>query len=324
VGIRGVGIGIPSVMRTNADMEKIVDTTNEWIVERSGICSRYAVADDESNASLAVAAGLHALRDAGAEPDDLDMIMVGTNSPDTVVPGVGPRVQYLMGASKAGGMDIQAGCTGGLYGMAMAGGGIASEIWNNVLVIGSEVVSRLLDWKDRSTCVLFGDGAGALLLSPWQPGMMRLTDIDLRADGEFCDLISIPGGLAAEPASELTLRDRRHFVKMNGREVFKFVNRKIPPYLENFCSSCGITGQEVDWWIFHQANIRILEGVFRRLNVPIERAIINLDRFGNTSAASILMCLQEARADGRIKSGQKIIMTSFGAGMTYGAALIES
>jgi 3-oxoacyl-[acyl-carrier-protein] synthase-3 len=324
VGIRGTGMCLPKRLVTNSDLEKIVDTSDEWIVGRSGIKTRYIVSGDESNSSMAASAGLEALRNARSSPGEVDMIIVGTNSPDTLLPGVGPTIQHMLGADRAGGMDIQAGCPGGLFAMAAAAGGIASEIWENVLVIGSEAISRLVDWEHRSTCVLFGDGAGAAVMGEWREGMPRLTHIDLKADGEKKDLISIPGGMAAEPATEKTLRERRHFLKMNGTEVFKFVNRKIPPYLANFCSSCGITPQEADWWIFHQANIRILQGVLSRMEIPMERAVINLDRYGNTSAASIMIGLHEAVMDGRIKPGQKVIITSFGAGMTYGAALVET
>jgi 3-oxoacyl-[acyl-carrier-protein] synthase-3 len=315
---------IPEKVLTNHDMEKIVDTSDEWIVARSGIRTRHIASEGDSNASFAASASMDALRDAGVSPESVDMVMVGTCSPDMLFPGVGPAVQHLIGAPRAGGMDIQAGCPGALYGMAAAAGGIASGLWNNVVVAGSEVISRLVDWTHRSTCVLFGDGAGACVMGPWRPGALKLTHADLTADGSMKDLITLPGGLAAEPATEETVRSRRHFVKMNGSEVFKFVNRKIPGYLENFCESCGITTKDIDWWIFHQANIRILEGVARRLGVPMDKFVINVDRYGNTSAATVAICLHEARADGRIAPGQKVLMCSFGAGMTYGALLMES
>ena len=324
VGILGTGMSIPKKVVTNADLEKMVETNDEWIVERTGIHTRYVVSGEESNAGLSAEAARGALADAKLTPQDVDMIMVGTNSPDTLFPGVGPLVQGLIGADRAGGMDVQAGCPGGLYAMAAAAGGIASGIWDHVVVVGSEAMSRIIDWSDRNTCVIFGDGAGACTMGPWQPGMIKMSHVDLKADGTKGDYVYLPAGLAAEPASEDTVREHRHFLKMQGNDVFKFVNREIPGYLENFCGSCGITTGDVDWWIFHQANIRILEGVFRRMDVPMERAVINLDKYGNTSAASIMIGLHEARADGRIRSGQKIVMTSFGAGMTYGAALLES
>jgi 3-oxoacyl-[acyl-carrier-protein] synthase-3 len=309
---------------TNYDLAEIVETSHEWIMERSGISSRHIVSAGESNASLTAEASRNAMNDAGITPDEVDMVIVGTNSPDTLLPGVGPTVQHLIGAGRAGGMDIQAGCPGALYGMVTAAGGIASGIWDKVIVSGSEALSRLLDWSHRSTCVLFGDGAGACVMGEWRPGMMKVTHVDLMADGSKHELISLPGGLAAEPATEETVRRGRHFLKMDGAEVFKFVNRKIPSYIENFCSSCGITTKDIDCWIFHQANIRILEGISRRLSIPMERLVINLDKYGNTSAASIMIGLHEARAEGRIQAGQRTLVSSFGAGMTYGALLIES
>jgi 3-oxoacyl-[acyl-carrier-protein] synthase-3 len=319
----GAGMCVPKRLVTNEDMERIVDTTDEWIVERTGIHARRVISGDESNASLAASACLEALSKSGVNPREIDMIIVGTNSPDTLLPGVGPTIQGMIDAPDAGGMDIQAGCPGSLYAMAAAAGGIASGIWNRVLAVGSEAFTRMVDWEHRSTCILFGDGAGAVVMGEWRPGLPRLSNIDLKADGKKHDMIVIPAGMAAEPASPETVRDRRHFVKMNGADVFKFANRKIPPYLENFCASCGITPKEVDWWIFHQANIRILQGISQRMGIPSEKLIVNLDRYGNTSAASIMICLYEAMTDGRIKSGQRVVMTSFGAGMTYGAALIE-
>ncbi|MDR1581022.1 MAG: ketoacyl-ACP synthase III [Synergistaceae bacterium] len=324
VGILGTGSYLPKKILSNFDMEKIVDTSDEWIVERSGIRERRVISGDESNASMSAAASLEAIEDAGVAPDDIDMVIVGTNSPDRLLPGVGPTVQAMIGASNCGGMDLQAGCPGALYGAVAAAGGVASGIWKNVVVIGSEAISRLVDWKHRSTCVLFGDGAGASVVGEYREGSLKITHADLAADGEQSELITLPAGLAAEPATEATVRDRKHFIKMNGAEVFKFVNRKIPRYLENFCANCGIKTAEVDWWIFHQANVRILDGIARRMEIPMEKFVINVDKYGNTSAASVMIGLHEARTDGRIKPGQRVMMCSFGAGMTYGAMLMES
>lgn len=324
VGILGTGMKLPLKVVTNSDLEKQVDTSDEWIVQRSGIHERRMAQAGESNAALAAASAREAMRDAGVDAGDIDMIIVGTNSPDTLFPGVGPVVQGMIGAGRAGGMDVQAGCPGALFGMSAAAGGIASGIWDNVIVVGSEVMSPLVDQTDRGTCVLFGDGAAACVMGPWREGAMRVTHADMKADGNKSGMIEFPGGLAAEPASERTLREKRHFLKMNGREVFKFVSKELPDYLANFCQSCGITCDEVDWWIFHQANIRIIEKICERMNIPMGRAVINLDRYGNTSAASIMLALHEAREDALIQRGQKILISSFGAGMTYGAMLVES
>ncbi|MDR0615842.1 MAG: ketoacyl-ACP synthase III [Synergistaceae bacterium] len=324
VGILGTGMKLPLKVVTNSDLEKQVDTSDEWIVQRSGIHERRMAQAGESNAALAAASAREAMRDAGVDAGDIDMIIVGTNSPDTLFPGVGPVVQGMIGAGRAGGMDVQAGCPGALFGMSAAAGGIASGIWDNVIVVGSEVMSPLIDQTDRGTCVLFGDGAAACVMGPWREGAMRVTHADMKADGNKSGMIEFPGGLAAEPASERTLREKRHFLKMNGREVFKFVSKELPDYLANFCQSCGITCDEVDWWIFHQANIRIIEKICERMNIPMGRVVINLDRYGNTSAASIMLALHEAREDALIQRGQKILISSFGAGMTYGAMLVES
>jgi 3-oxoacyl-[acyl-carrier-protein] synthase-3 len=264
------------------------------------------------------------MKDAGVGPEEIDMVMVGTNSPDTLFPGVAPTVQDMIGASRAGGMDIQSGCPGALCAMVAAAGGIAAGIWENVIVVGSEVISPLIDQTDRNTCVLFGDGAAACVLGPWREGAIRITHADLKADGSKGGLIILPAGMAAEPATEETVKGRRHFVKMQGREVFKYVNRLLPDYLGNFCGSCGITVKDVDLWLFHQANIRIMESVFRKMDVPMDRVPVNVGRYGNTSAASIMIALHEAREEGRIRVSQKIVITSFGAGMTHGAVLAES
>jgi 3-oxoacyl-[acyl-carrier-protein] synthase-3 len=252
------------------------------------------------------------------------MVIVGTNSPDTLFPGVGPAVQSMIGAECAGGMDIQAGCPGALFGMAAAAGGIASGLWECVIVAGSEVITPLIDQTDRATCVLFGDGAGACVMGTWREGAIRLTHAELRSDGSKGDFIILPAGLSAEPASGETVRNRRHFVQMNGREVFKFVSRELPDFLESFCESSGVSVSGADLWIFHQANARIIESVSRRMNIPAERVVINLDRYGNTSAASVMIALHEARAEGKIQKGDKIVIVSFGAGMTYGALLAET
>jgi 3-oxoacyl-[acyl-carrier-protein] synthase-3 len=324
VGILGTGMSLPERELSNFDLEKLVDTSDEWIVERSGIRTRRVISDGESCAGLAAEASRGAMRAAGIQPEDVDMVIVGTNSPDRLLPGMGPTVQSMIGARNAGGMDVQAGCPGGLYGVVAAAGGVASGLWRNAVTAGAEAMSRLVDWTHRSTCVLFGDGAGACVVGKWRPGALRLSHADLAADGDAREMITLPAGLAAEPASEETVRERKHFIKMNGSDVFKFVNKKIPPYLENFCASCGITAGDVGRWIFHQANIRILEGVARRMRVPMERFEINVDRYGNTSAASIMIGLHEAWSEGRITPGQKVVVCSFGAGMTYGALLLES
>ncbi|EFQ23657.1 beta-ketoacyl-ACP synthase III [Aminomonas paucivorans] len=323
VGLLGTGIALPEKVLTNQDLEKMVETTDQWIVERTGIRTRHVAAEGTVTTDLAEEASRKALSAAGVAPEDLDLILVGTNSPDTLFPSVAAKLQGRLGAKRAGASDIQSGCTGSVYALTFASAGIAAGLFRNVLVVGAEVLSRLIDWTDRNTCILFGDGAGAAVLGRVEEGRGRFLGASLRADGAKHDLITFQGGLVEYPASEETLRDGRHFVRMKGNEVFKFVNRELPPFLEEFCKSVDVEASSVDWWVFHQANWRIMEGVLRRFGVPAEKAVVNLDRYGNTSAASVMIALHEALEDGRIGRGQKVIVTSFGAGMTYGAVLFE-
>lgn len=324
VGIIGTGEHLPERVVTNDDIARMVDTSDEWIVSHTGIRERRVIGGGETNVSLSAEASRRALDDAGISAEQVDMVIVGTNSPDTLFPGVGPQVQHAIGASRAGGMDVQSGCPGGLHALTAAAGGVASGIWDQVVVVGSEALSRIVDWTDRNTCPLFGDGAAALVVAPWREGAIRITHADMRSAGDQADLITLPAGMSREPASEETVRGRRHFVKMQGPEVYKFVNRIMPEYIEGFCESCGVALGDVDLWIFHQANVRILDSIQKRIGISPDRSLVNLDRYGNTSAASIFLGLHEARAEGRIGSGQRIVMASFGAGMTYGAILLES
>ena len=323
VGLLGTGMCLPPKVLTNEDLEKMVETSDQWIVERTGIRTRHVADEGMVTTDLAEEASRKALAAAGVAPEELDLILVGTNSPDTLFPCVAAKLQGRLGATKAGASDIQSGCTSSVYAFAYAAAGIASGLFRHVLVVGAEVLSRLVDWTDRNTCILFGDGAGAAVLGRVEEGRGRFLGASLRADGAKHDLITFQGGLVEYPASEETLRDGRHFVRMKGNEVFKFVNRELPPFLEEFCRSVEVEASSVDWWIFHQANWRIMEGVLRRFGVPEEKAVVNLDRYGNTSAASVMIALHEALEDGRIGRGQKVIVTSFGAGMTYGAVLFE-
>ena len=324
VAILGSGSYVPSKILSNDDLSHMVDTSDEWIVERTGIRERHIAAPGELTTDLAEKASIMALKDAGIRPEELDMIIVATNTPDTLFPGVGPKLQGRLNAQNAGAFDLQSGCTSCIYALTVAATGIASGIWNNVLVIGAEVLSRIINWEDRNTCVLFGDGAGAVVLGGSDGSNGRLISAELRSDGTKSDFITLPGGLIENPASEETLREGLHYVQMKGNEVFKFVNRVLPDFLRHMCQEAGFTPKIIDWWIFHQANLRIIEGITKRLRLPSEKAVINLDRYGNTSAASTLIALHEARYDGRIKKEEKVILTSFGAGMTFGAVLYQA
>lgn len=324
VYLHGTGMRVPDRVLTNEELEKTVDTTHEWIVERTGIHTRHIAAEGELTSDLAYAAGRRALDAAGIAPEELDMIIVATNSPDTVFPAVSAKVQGLLGAASAGAFDVQSGCTGCVYALAVAAAGISSGIWEKVLVVGAEVLSRLIDWQDRNTCVLFGDGAGAMVLSSEREGAVaRFLASDLRSDGTKSDLICFPGGLVENPASKETLAANLHKVQMKGNEVFKFVNQALPGFLQESCEKSGIPAQKIDWWVFHQANMRIIDSILRRLEIDISKAVTNLDRYGNTSAASVFIAFHEALSEGKFEPGQTVLITSFGAGMTYGDLILE-
>lgn len=322
VAVLGTGMYVPENVVTNEDLTKIVETSDEWITERTGIKERHIASEGELTSQFAAKAGMDALRASGISAGELDMIIVATNSPDTLFPGVGPLVQGIIKAKNAGACDVQAGCTGCVYALVLASAGIGSGLWKNVLVIGAESLSRMVDWNDRNTCVLFGDGAGAVVLGVSEDKNAVLA-AELHADGEKGDYIAFPGGLAARPASHLSVDAGDHFVKMKGNEVFKYVNRIIPPFIKDVCMGAGLDVADIDAWIFHQANLRIIEGILKRLDVPEEKAIVNIQKYGNTSAATIFLALHEGLSEGRISRGEKVMLVSFGAGMTYGSIILE-
>ena len=312
--IAGTGKYLPEKILTNFDFEKIVDTTNQWIVERTGIKERHFAADDEGTSILAWKAAEEALKDAKMDAADLDIVIVATNSPESLCPCAAAKVQGHIGAVNAGAYDVIAGCTGSLTAMLTAISGIASGMWKNALVIGAEDFAGILDWTDRSTCILFGDGAGACVLSRAEEGEPHFEAGELSADGTKFDLITF----------ENEDCERHSKLKMKGSEVFKFVNRTLPPFIADFCTASGVTPQDIDFWVLHQANTRIIESLFKRLSVPMERTYSNLEKYGNTSAASLMITLDESLKAGKIKSGDKVILTSFGAGMTLGALLYNA
>ncbi|SDX67194.1 3-oxoacyl-[acyl-carrier-protein] synthase-3 [Acetomicrobium thermoterrenum DSM 13490] len=323
VSLLGSGMYVPEKVLTNKDLEKIVDTNDEWIRTRTGIVERRVASDDQVTSDLAYLAALEALRSCSLSPEDLDMVIVATNTPDTIFPSVAAKVQGKLAATKAGASDIQSGCTSSVYALTYAAAGIASFLWERVLVIGAEILTRLLNWEDRSTCVLFGDGAGAVVLGVSPDGKNRVISASLRSDGTKSDLIILPGGLVECPASVEMIEKKLHTIHMKGNDVFKFVNKELPPFLSEFCDESGLALDDVDWWIFHQANYRIVESVLRRLGVSMDKAILNVDKYGNTSSASVFLAFHEAMAEGKVKRGDKVVMVSFGSGMTYGATLIE-
>jgi 3-oxoacyl-[acyl-carrier-protein] synthase-3 len=312
--IAGTGKYIPEKVMRNSDFEKILDTNDKWIVERTGIKERHFAAQGQKCSDLAYNAAILAIEDSGLTAEDIDMVLVGTNSPDSAFPSVASKVQGRLGAINAGAADIQAGCTGSLAAMSIGIAGIACGMWENVLVIGAEVFGDILDWTDRSTCILFGDGAGACVLSAARGETRGFIASKIVSDGTKHNYIT----LEDEDGSVVNK------VRMRGNDVFKFVNTALPVFIKDFCKDAGITPEQVDFWVLHQANVRIIDSLFRRIGVPTEKTLVNLENYGNTSAASMMITLDEAMKSGRIRSGEKVAFVAFGAGMTLGALLYEA
>jgi 3-oxoacyl-[acyl-carrier-protein] synthase-3 len=318
--ITGWGMYAPSRVMTNDELATIVETSDEWIRTRTGIRERRIAADDETAVTLSVRASRDALAVAGLDPGDLDMVIVGTCTPDYPIPATAVLVATELGATRAAGFDLSAACSGFLYAMASANGFIAAGTARNVLVIGVEVLSRFLDWTDRSTCVLFGDGAGAVLLQASDaPG--GALGFDLFSDGTGCEGIIIPAGGSARPASHATVDAHQHAIRMLGSEVYKYATRQMGESAVAALRQAGLTVADVDQFVFHQANIRIINSVQKQLDIPEDKTYVNIDRYGNTSAASVPMALVEAVASGRVKPGDRVLMVAFGAGYTAGAAV---
>lgn len=322
VGILGTGAYLPERVMTNADLEKMVDTSDEWIVSRTGIRERRIAAPDEASSDLAVKAAEKALQHAGISADDIDLIIVATVTPDMSFPATACLVQDRLGASKAATFDLSAACTGFLYGVATAAQFITTGVYKYALVIGVECLSRILDWTDRNTCVLFGDGAGAAVLGPVGEGYGFLS-YELGGDGSGGDLLKLPAGGSRLPASEETLRQRLHTVSMSGREVFKFAVRVIGTSTEEALKKAGMSKEDIDFLIPHQANIRIIDSAIKRFGLTEDKVVINLDRYGNMSSASIPVALDEAVKQGRIKKGDTLVLCGFGGGLTWGAAVLK-
>lgn len=321
-GILGTGAYLPEEVITNADLEKIVDTSDAWIRERTGIRERRRARPEQATSDLCVEAARLALEDAGISARELDLIMVATVSPDMAFPATGCLVQERLGADRAWAFDLEAGCSGFLYGLALGSQLIATGYSRYVLLIGAEIFSRMLNWEDRNTCVLFGDGAGAAVMGPVPEGFGVLAS-KMAADGSGGKLLYQPAGGSRLPASEETVRRHLHTVHMHGREVFRFAVRYMEEISLAVLEDCGLAPQDVDWFVPHQANWRIIDATRRRLGLPEERVVVNLDRYGNMSSASIPVALDEINRDRRLQPGHLVLMASFGAGFTWGAALLR-
>ena len=313
---------MPERIMTNKEIESFLDTSDEWVRSRTGIAERRIAAPDQATSDMAVEAGRKALAAAGVHPDQVDLIIVATNTPDMFFPATACLVQDRLGATRAGGFDLLAGCTGFVYATAVGAQFIVSGAAKVVLVIGSEVLSRILDWEDRNTCVLFGDGAGAAVLQP-VPGDRGILATRLGSDGSGGKHLDIPGGGSRIPTTHESIDKRLHYLKMNGREVFKFAVRTLGKVAAEVLEDAGIKQEELDFFIPHQANIRIIEVAAKKLGLPMERVLVNVDRYGNTSTASVPLALHEALEQGRIKDGDNVVMVGFGTGLTWGGLAMK-
>jgi 3-oxoacyl-[acyl-carrier-protein] synthase-3 len=322
VRFAGLGTYSPAKILTNADWERMLETSDTWIRERTGIRERHVVEDGETTASMAVTACERALAEAGCPPADVDSIVVATASPDRLLPSVGVYVQAQLGAVNAQAFDVQAACSGWVYGLVVGEGLIAGGTAERVLVIGTERLTSIMDWEDRSTAVLFGDGAGAALLTK-ADGDRGILSSYLRSDGKLAELLWRPGGGAIHPPSEAMIKDRSYFIKMAGREVFKNAVRNMADAADQALKRAGLTGDQVDLLVPHQANLRIIEATAEHAGIPRERTFVNVDRYGNTSSASIPIALDEARREGRLTPGMTVLLVTFGAGFTWGAMVLK-
>src|SRR5689334_14632033 len=318
----GTGRGVPSTVMTNFDFAAIgIDTTDEWIVERTGIKQRH-VAKTESATDLAAAASRKAMEKAGVHPGELDIIVLGTASPDRLLPSAAVDLQAALGASRAAAFDIGAACSGFIYGATVAEAMIAVGNADTALVVGVEKLSAITDWQDRSTCVLFGDGAGAAVLkrSKHHKGILSTY---VRSDGTLGDLLCRPAGGAKTPFSAEVLTARSQFIKMNGREVFKHAVRSMSDAAARALDGAKLTGADIDLMIPHQANIRIIEATAKHASIPLEKVYVNVDRYGNTSSASVAIAMDEAIENGRIRDGMNVLLVAFGAGFTWASMVLR-
>ena len=315
ISITGLGCHVPEKVLTNDELAKMVDTNDAWIRERTGIRERRIAADDEALTDIALPACRRALEMAGADPASIDLLIVATVTPDMAFPSAGALLADELGMPDAAAYDLSAGCTGFVYAIAQAHGMLASGLAKRALVVGGDVLSKILDWTDRSTVVLFGDGAGAVVMEAVEEG--GFLGFELGADGGGGESLWLPG------SGSRSFEEPEKFVKMNGREVFKFATRVMVSSAEAILAECGKTVDDIDVYVPHQANVRIIDHAVRKLGVPQEKTVVNVDRYGNTSSGSIPLALADAADDGRLEPGKLVLLTGMGAGLTWGSALIE-
>lgn len=322
VGITGVGKYIPEDVLTNQDLSKMVDTSDEWIMERTGIRERRIAKSNIAASDLGTKAAKEALYDADLKPEDIDLIIVATTTPDHAFPSTACIIQKNLGLINAGAFDLSAACSGFVYGLATGSSFISSGAYKRILVVGSEVFSRVINWEDRNTCILFGDGAGACVLERCEDGYGILS-FDLGADGNGSNSLIIPAGGSRMPATKETVEQKLHSVEMDGKEVFKFGARILEKATRNALEKADLTIKDLDFLVPHQANIRIIDSAAKKLKINNEKLCINLDKYGNMSSASIPVALEEADKENKIKKGDIIVLVGFGAGLTWGSMAIK-
>ncbi|MFH0871169.1 MAG: beta-ketoacyl-ACP synthase III [bacterium] len=320
--IIATGSYVPERVLSNFDLEKMVDTSDEWIRSRTGIAERHISSESEASSDLGAAAAQEALKRAGLKPEEIDLILVATITPDMFFPSTACFIQDKIGAEHAAAFDIAAACSGFIFGLSIADSYLRSGAFKHILLIGAETLTKVTDWKDRNTCVLFGDGAGAVVLRR-EEGEAGLLSTHLFSDGSLSALLNLPGGGSRNPTSERSLRQGLHFIKMNGNETFKVAVRSLEQACREALSHNGLDASQIDLFIPHQANYRIIQAVASRLDFPLERVYLTLERHGNTSAASIPLALDEAVMSGRVKAKDLLLLSSFGGGMTWASAVIR-
>jgi 3-oxoacyl-[acyl-carrier-protein] synthase-3 len=315
-----VGAYAPERVLTNADLEAMVDTSDEWIVSRTGIRERHIAAPEQAASDLALPAAREALEQAGVLPEEVDLIIVATATPDMLFPATAAIVADTLGAKKAAAYDLLAGCTGFVYALAQAYGQVATGLSERALIVGTEVLSKITNWQDRSTCILFGDGAGAAVVQPVGEG--GIVGFELGADGSGGPDLCVPAGGSRTPMSADALEKELQFIKMNGAEVFRFATRIMVSSAEELLATCGVAIDDVDLYVPHQANKRIVDHAVKNLGLDPGKVLMNIDRYGNTSSASIPICLAEAQAAGRLEDGTRVLMSAVGAGLTWGSVYL--
>jgi 3-oxoacyl-[acyl-carrier-protein] synthase-3 len=321
--ILGTGAAVPKKVLTNQELESMVDTSDEWISTRTGIKTRYIAEDGESTSTLATEAARRSLEMAGVKPEEVDMIVVGTTSPDMIMPNTGALVQKNLGACNAFAFDVYAACSGFLYALTIADKFVKENPEKKILAIGSELLSSITDWEDRNTCVLFGDAAGAVLVSGGNDGKRGILSTHLHSDGCLWELLYIPGGGCVYPPSAEMAEKRDYCIRMHGNEVYKHAVRSLTEVAQEALVANQVNPEDVDLFIPHQANIRIMNKVAEKLKISPDRVYINIQRYGNTSSASIPVALDEANRSGRLKQGDLLLLDAFGGGFTWGAVLIR-